>query len=141
MIESTEIVGRPDARLRQLAARLCLIVGGIVFALEVAAKQAKFLVVTGSMGIQVSPDSTMRQAYMNRLGVRNLYYPEQRIKALGDQEGFKVLNLAPVLEEYASRNKMFLHGAGESMGKGHWNETGHRLAGQLIAQEICNAGL
>lgn len=108
---------------------------------EVAAKQAKFLLVTGSMGIQVNPDSTMRQAYMNRLGVRSLYYPEQRIKALGDQEGFKVLNLAPVLEEYASRNKVFLHGVGESMGRGHWNETGHRLAGELIAQEICNAEL
>lgn len=106
---------------------------------EVRAKNAKFLLVTGSMGIQVNPDTAIRQAYMDRLGVNNLYYPEQRLKRLGDTEGFQVLNLAPVLEEYAVRNKVFLHGARDSIGRGHWNETGHRLAGELISQEICNS--
>lgn len=72
---------------------------------EVQAKGAKFLVVTGSMLIQVSPDPDARQEYMNRLSIRSLFYPDQRIKALGDHEGFKVLNLAPGLEDYASRNK------------------------------------
>jgi len=106
---------------------------------EVRAKGAKFLVVTGSMGIQVSPDPAARQEYMNRLGIRSLFYPDQRIKALGEHEGFNVLNLAPALEEYASRNKVFLHGAGDAKGRGHWNEIGHRLAGELVAQELCRA--
>lgn len=104
---------------------------------EVRAKGAKFLVVTGSMGIQVSPDADFRRAYMNRLGIRDLFYPDQRIKALGDHEGFKVLTLAPALEEYAIRNKVFLHGSGNAQGIGHWNEVGHQLAGELIAQELC----
>ena len=104
---------------------------------EVRARGAKFLVVTGSSGIQVSPDTAARQEYMNRLGIRSLFYPDQRIKDLGEKEGFRVLNLAPTLEDYASRNQVFLHGAGNAMGNGHWNEIGHRLAGELVAQEIC----
>jgi hypothetical protein len=106
---------------------------------EVRAKGAKFLVVTGSMGIQDNPSADTRQEYLNRLGVRSLFYPDQRIKMLGEHEGFRVLNLAPALEDYATRNKVFLHGAGDSKGRGHWNESGHRLAGELIAQEICKA--
>ena len=104
---------------------------------EVGAKGAKFLVVTGSMGIQVNPDPSVRQEFMNRLGIRSLFYPDGRIKALGEREGFAVLNLAPTLEEYATRNKVFLHGEGDTKGRGHWNEIGHRLAGELIAQELC----
>ena len=106
---------------------------------EMRAKGAKFLVVTGSMGVQVSPDPAARKQYMNRLGIRNLFYPDQRIKALGQREGFEVLNLAPALAQYASRNKVFLHGSDEAVGTGHWNELGHRLAGELIAQELCRA--
>ena len=74
---------------------------------------------------------------MNRLGISTLFYPDQRIKAAGEREGFEVLNLAPALEEYAIRNKVFLHGAGDQIGRGHWNEIGHQLAGELIAAELC----
>lgn len=104
---------------------------------EVQAKRAKFLVVTGSMGVQVYPDADARQEYMDSLGVRNLFSPDYRIKALGERNGFRVLNLAPPLADYATRNRVFLHGAGEERGRGHWNETGHRLVGELIAQELC----
>ncbi len=105
---------------------------------EVQAKGAKFLVVTGSMGVQVYPNADARQEYMNSLGVSNFFSPDYRIKALGERNGFKVLNLAPALAEYATRNRVFLHGVREGQGLGHWNETGHRLAGELIAQELCS---
>ena len=104
---------------------------------EVRAKGAKFLVVTGSMGIQVNPDSNVRQGFMNRLGIRSLFYPDERIKALGEREGFEVLTLAPALADYASRNQVFLHGVGDTKGRGHWNESGHQVAGELIAAELC----
>jgi hypothetical protein len=104
---------------------------------EVRAKGTTFLVVTGSMGVQVNPDPVAREEFMSRLGIRSLFYPDERVKALGDREGFRVLNLAPALAEYASRNKVFLHGSGDAAGKGHWNEVGHRLAGELIAGELC----
>ncbi len=108
---------------------------------EVQAKGAKFLVVTGSMGVQVYPDVDARQEYMDSLGVLSLFSPDYRIKALGERDGFRVLNLAPPLADYASRNRVFLHGVGEGQGRGHWNETGHRLVGELIAQELCSPAL
>jgi lysophospholipase L1-like esterase len=104
---------------------------------EVRAKGAQFLVVTGSMGIQVNPDSNVRESFMNRLGIRSLFYPDQRIKALGEHEGFEVLNLAQPMADYANRNHIFLHGNFETKGRGHWNELGHQLVGELIAQELC----
>jgi hypothetical protein len=104
---------------------------------EVNAKDAKFLVVTGSTGIQVNPDAALRTEYMKRLGVDTLFYADVRVKTLGEHEGFEVLNLAPTLADYASRNQVFLHGSGETKGKGHWNEAGHYFVGQLITERIC----
>jgi len=106
---------------------------------EVQMKGARLLVVTGSSGIQVNPDATTRQKFMNSLGVGNLFYPDERIKSLGQAEGFDVLNLAPSLYEYASVNRVFVQGSSETGGRGHWNEIGHRLAGELIARQICRA--
>jgi hypothetical protein len=74
---------------------------------------------------------------MERLGVHDLFYPDLRIKALGDREGFPVLNLAPLLQAYAEQHKVFLHGFGTNMGSGHWNAEGHRLAGEAIAHKLC----
>jgi hypothetical protein len=104
---------------------------------EVTANGADFLVVTGSSGIQVSPDASSREAYMKRLGVGSLFYPDLRIKALGEQERFDVVTLAPLLLDFAVRNQVFLHGAGETKGRGHWNEAGHRVVGELIAEKLC----
>ncbi len=107
---------------------------------EVNAKGAKFLLVTGSSGIQVSPDASLREAYAKRLGVEGLFYPDLRFKALGERERFEVLTLAPPLLEYATRNQIFLHGSGDTSGKGHWNENGHRVVGELIAEKLCQPG-
>jgi hypothetical protein len=104
---------------------------------EIKEKGADFLVVTLSNGIQVYPDPAVRQAFMERLGVHDLFYPDLRIKALGDREGFPVLNLAPLLQAYAEQHKVFLHGFGTNMGSGHWNAEGHRLAGEAIAHKLC----
>lgn len=112
---------------------------GLIVAMraEVRAKGARFLVVTGSKGIQVSPDAALRAEYMKQLGVDTLFYPEQRIKTLGEREGFEVLTLAPPLLDYATRNQAYLHGLGDEKGRGHWNETGHRVVGELITNKLC----
>jgi lysophospholipase L1-like esterase len=104
---------------------------------EVTARGAQFLVVTGSTGIQVSPDAAIRDAYMKRLGVDSLFYPEERIKALGEREHFDILNLAPLLLDYAVRNGVFLHGSDQLKNRGHWNEAGHRVVGEILAARIC----
>jgi hypothetical protein len=106
---------------------------------EVQANGARFLVVTGSKGIQVDPDASRRAAYMKQLGVDTLFYPDLRIKALGERERFEVLTLAPALLEYATRNQVVLHGFGATSGTGHWNATGHLVTGELIAKKLCDA--
>ena len=103
---------------------------------EVTARGAKFLLVTTSTPIQVNPDRTLRVRYMNKLGVRTLFYPDLRLQALGQREGIPVLNLAPRLQTHAEQQKVFLHGFGSNLGVGHWNELGHRLAGEMIAERI-----
>jgi hypothetical protein len=104
---------------------------------EVKSRGAKFLVVTLSNGIQVHPDPQARRAFMQRVGATDLLYPDKRIRALGEREGITVLTLAPALQAYAEQHKVYLHGFDKDIGNGHWNILGHRIAGELIARQIC----
>ena len=99
---------------------------------EVQAKGAAFLVVTVTRAIQVSSNAKLRSSYMQRLGVDNLFYPEERIAAIGKRDGFQVLNLAQPFQDYATKNNQPLH-----FPAGHWNVQGNQLAGQMIADKIC----
>ncbi len=104
---------------------------------EVRGRGAQFLVTTLSSGVQVYPSPEARAAFLRRVGATDIFYPDARIKSLGDREGFPVLTLAPLLQQYAEQHQVFLHGFGNSLGNGHWNQTGHRVAGELLAQQIC----
>ena len=105
---------------------------------EVKAHGAQFVAVTLSNGIQVYPDAQARQAFAQRLGGgADLFYPDKRIAALCEREGIPVLTLAPRLQLYADEHKVFLHGFAPDLGNGHWNQTGHHVAGELIAQWLC----
>ncbi|HVE55196.1 MAG TPA: SGNH/GDSL hydrolase family protein [Pyrinomonadaceae bacterium] len=104
---------------------------------EVESKNAKFLVVTLSNGIQVFPEAQPRQAFLEKIGASDIFYPDTRIKNLGVRENFTVYNLAPELQVYAEQNKVFLHGFGANLGNGHWNMEGHRIAGEKLSQKLC----
>ena len=104
---------------------------------EVNARGARFVVVTLSNGIQVYPDREARTAFLRRVGANDIFYPELRIKHLGEREGFTVVNLAPALQQYADANHAFLHGFGAELGNGHWNKLGHRIAGEMLAEKFC----
>ena len=90
---------------------------------------------------KVYPDASARAAFARRLGVEDLFYAERRFRAVGEREGFPVFNLAPGLQSYADEHKVFLHGFAPDLGNGHWNEEGHRVAGEMLAQWLCNVGL
>ncbi len=77
---------------------------------------------------------------MKRLNVDLLFYPDLRIKSLGEREGFETLTLAPPLRDYAIRNQVFLHGSEQTKGKGHWNQIGHQLVAEMIADKLCQPG-
>lgn len=107
---------------------------------EVVSKGAKFLVVTLSNGPQVAPSPESRANFMQKFGVTDLFYPDDRIKALGGRENFDVLTLAPEMQRYATKNNVILHGFDKYLGSGHWNLAGHRVAGDLLAQKLCTEG-
>ncbi len=105
---------------------------------EVKAHGARFYVVTLSNGIQVYPDSAARAAFAQRVGAADLFYAERRFANIGEREGFPVYNLAPDLQAYADGTKIFLHGFGAQRGNGHWNEDGHRVAGEMLTRRLCD---
>lgn len=107
---------------------------------EVSEHGAKFHVVTLSNGIQVHPDSSIRKKYMQRLKVKNLDYPDLRIKTLGEKKNIDVLNLASSLLDYAEKNNVCVHGFDNATPcGGHWNAHGHAVAGKIIAKRLCEA--
>jgi hypothetical protein len=104
---------------------------------EVEEQGARFVLTTLSNGPQVLPDDAQCGALAKRLGAENLFYPDLRLRDFARQRGIPIVTLAPLLKDYAVSHQVYLHGfANSGMGIGHWNETGHRIAGELIAQEI-----
>jgi len=104
---------------------------------DVAHQGAKFFVVVLTNGIQVHPDPAVRREFAKRLGVGDLFYPDRRVETFCQREGIPVLLLAPSFQEYATTHKVFVHGFKDTLGTGHWNQLGHRLAGQTIATWLC----
>lgn len=116
---------------------------GLIVAMheEVKSHGAKFVVVTVSNGPQVHFDPKLREAFKKSLGIVDLFYPDNRIKTLCVREQIPVVTLAPDLQQFAEQNKVALHGFGNNLGNGHWNLTGNRVAGELIAKKFCEGAL
>ena len=104
---------------------------------EANQKGAQLFLVTLSNAIQVYPDPSVRQRFLQRLGVPNVFYANLRLQALAGREQIDFIDLAQPMQTYAEQNKVFLHGFGSDLGNGHWNADGHQLAADLIAQKMC----
>ena len=103
---------------------------------EVIERNAKFFLVTTTSPAQIDPEEKL--LLQERLETKKLDYPEQRLRKLGETEGFPVLNLLYDFQQYAEQHHVYLHGfPNTKLGAGHWNEKGHELAAQLMANRIC----
>lgn len=105
---------------------------------EVKAKGKDFMVIMVSDSFQVLPDPGKRQEFMGKHQIQDLLYPNKRIEALGKNQGFPVLQLAEPLRKEAEKTGICLHGfENAEVCGGHWNVDGNRIAGELMASQVC----
>ena len=99
---------------------------------------ARFLLVTLSNPIQVASDPTRARGLAEKLGETDLFYPERRMRAFAEREGFDAVFLAEDFAAHATKTRTPLHGfANTQPDTGHWNENGHALAATLVARKLC----
>lgn len=104
---------------------------------QVKSKNADFLLVTLTNPSQCYPIKEIRKEFQNYIGVEDLFYPDRRIKRFGVRNGFEVLTLSKTFQTYADKHNKYLHGfKNTTLGKGHWNVEGHRLAAEEITKYL-----
>lgn len=105
---------------------------------ESRAHGVPFGVASLTTGMQVHPDSKVRQDFQQKLGLDTLFYPDERVATFGEAQGIPTLLLAPPLARKAQETGVFFHGfPNTAPGEGHWNEKGHAAAAPLMADWIC----
>lgn len=105
---------------------------------EVRGKGSVFVLTTLSISQQVHPDKDVTANFKKQMKISNLFYPDNRLERFAKKNRINVLKLAPRMQAFAQENNLFLHGFNNTaMGKGHWNEAGHKLAAELISRYIC----
>ena len=105
---------------------------------EVKERGSDLLLVSLSSGIQVNPDAATRERFKAALGVEDLFYPDRRLADFASRQGIFHLILAPYLLTWAETKGRCIHGFSNTAPcTGHWNQYGHRAAGERIASWIC----
>ena len=105
---------------------------------EVQAHNAQLRVVILPTRPQLIPEITKRDALLRKLGISDFNYADRRIQTFCDREHISVIALAPALSTFALANHVYLNGFNKTtLGAGHWNATGHRLAAEAIAAQLC----
>jgi hypothetical protein len=105
---------------------------------EVRDHGARFSVAIIGTGIQVNPDPAARARFARSVGAQDLDYADRRLSGFLAEDGVAHISLIPELRRWAEANRTCVHGFSNAFPcSGHWNEHGHRLAGALMAREIC----
>ena len=107
--------------------------------LIVAGRNMPLWIATLTNAIQVHPDVAVRKGFAGALGVETLTYPDERVRRFAERENIPFVSLVEPLADLAARDGVYLHGFPGAMGKGHWNETGNRVAGETLALGICQS--
>jgi hypothetical protein len=101
---------------------------------------AQFWMTTLSTAEQVDPDPAVRGALARELGVESLFYADDRIAGFAHARGIPLVSLARPLADYAVRHRIHLNGGFNAefpVGRGHWNDTGHRVAAEIVGDRLC----
>lgn len=104
---------------------------------EVKERGAQFVVIVLDNDVQSLSNPKSRENFMQSIGVTDLSYPNRRVEEFCKSLGIEVLDIAPMMREYAERNNVLLHGFGKDIGNGHWNSAGHAQAAELMTGKVC----
>jgi hypothetical protein len=98
---------------------------------------AEFWIVTIGMAGEVNPNMSDRKALQERIGLNSLLLSDQCIEELARNHDIHVITLAPRMGDFALNHHVALHGFfNTAFNEGHWNETGHEVAGSIITQDL-----
>ena len=104
---------------------------------EVRDRNKEFFMLIIPEPIQVHPKSELRNAFIEKLGLENLFYPETRLASLAKSNAIPFLSLTAELLSYGESNNVYLYGFESSnLGTGHWNEEGHLVVSNLLASSL-----
>ncbi len=99
---------------------------------------AALVVVPVTAAVQVDPDPAVRERTQQSLGVPDLFYIERHLDSLARSIGAREVPLAYEMQRRAQADRVYFHGFQRTgMGKGHWNERGHRAAADIVARSLC----
>jgi hypothetical protein len=102
---------------------------------EARRHQAELWLVTLDMPQQVDPDPRARSKY----GIPDLFTSDRLFAGFAEAHEIPHAALAPPLLLFARRNHVWLHGFSASQSNsGHWNQLGHKVAGEFIARQLLN---
>jgi len=74
--------------------------------------------------------------------ISNIFYPEDRLENFGKQNNIPIISISRYMSDlnWSKNNEITkFHGfnSSDSLGTGHWNENGHKFAGEIIGKKIC----
>lgn len=106
---------------------------------EVVAKNADFVVMNVSDSYQVVPNPQWAKDFMGQYSIPNdLLYPERRIKEFAEREKIALFSTIRPLKVTAEKINQCVHGFPNALPcGGHWNDIGHRVAGESLSEFIC----
>ena len=78
----------------------------------------------------------------NNNNILNIFYPEDRLESFGQQNNIEIVSISRYMSEFNwNKNNEItqFHGfkSTNTLGAGHWNETGHKFAGEITGKKIC----
>ena len=98
----------------------------------------KMVIIT--MGLQVHPDIKVRQEFMQKYQLDDLFYPEDRFVNFAKGHGIPTLALARKFQKTAEQENVYFHGFENTrMGEGHYNQNAHTLMANMLTDFYCKS--
>lgn len=104
---------------------------------DAQAHGAEIWIVTIGEPEQDNPDPKVRANFQASVASSDRpFFSDVREETMARAAGLPAIRLSPGLATYAEQHRKYLHGFITSPGFGHWNELGHRVVGETVANEL-----